>query len=135
MRATRALRRPRCPLVQKRAELLAHSQTTTSQYNLPEIGKQLADKANREGVEAHFPPPSVPKPMEVDLALLNHSDQILRALELYSTRRAKGHDGQTSARLHSVPGIGQILALLSFYELQASTRFPRGKTLGRMVPW
>jgi hypothetical protein len=98
--------------VQKRAELLAHIQNTNSQYNLPEIGKKLAYKANREGVEAHFPDPSVRKTIEVDLALLDHYDQLLREMALYLTRSAKVHDGQTYARLQSVPGIGQILALV-----------------------
>ena len=72
MRATRDLLRRRCHLGQKRAELLAHIQNTTSQYNLPEIGKKLAYKAHREGVEEHFPDPSVRKTIEVDLALLDH---------------------------------------------------------------
>src|SRR5438128_3536258 len=125
MRATRDLLRRRCHLVKKRAELLAHMQNTNSQYNLPEIGKKLAYKANREGVEEHCPDPSVRKTIEVDLALLDHYDQILREMELYITRSAKVHDGQTYARLQSVPGIGQILALVIFYEIQDITRFPR----------
>jgi transposase len=125
MRATRDLLRRRCHLVQKRAELLAHIQNTNSQYNLPEIGKKLAYKANREGVEEHFPDPSVRKTIEVDRALLDHYDQILRAMELYLTRSAKAHDGPTYARLQSVPGIGQILALVILYEIQDIMRFPR----------
>ena len=124
-RATRDLLRRRCHLVQKRAELLAHLQNTNSQYNLPEIGKKLAYKANREGVEAHFPDPSVRKTIAVDLALLDHYDQLLREMELYITRSVKVHDGQTYARLQSVPGIGQILALVILYEIQNITRFPR----------
>src|ERR671915_840532 len=54
-RATRDLLRRRCHLARKRADLLAHIHNTNSQYNLPEIGKKLAYKANREGVEEHFP--------------------------------------------------------------------------------
>src|SRR5215204_1988502 len=61
MRATRDLLRRRCHLVHKRAELLAHIHNTNSQYNLPEIGKRLAYKTNREGVADHFPNPSVRK--------------------------------------------------------------------------
>jgi hypothetical protein len=49
MRATRALLRRRMHLTRKRAELLAHIQNTNRQYNLPEIGKKLAYKANRTG--------------------------------------------------------------------------------------
>jgi transposase len=125
MRATRDLLRRRCHLVHKRAELLAHIHNTNSQYNLPEIGKKLAYKANREGVEDHFPDPSVRKTIEVDVSLINHYDQLLGEVELYITRSAKAHDVQTFARLQSVPGIGQILALVLLYEIQDIARFPR----------
>src|SRR2546421_4742404 len=125
MRATRDLLRRRCHLVRKRAELLAHMQNTNSQYNLPEIGKKLAYKANREGVEEHFPDPSVRKTIEVDVSLIDHYDQLVGEVELYLTRTAKAHEVQTFARLHSVPGIGKILALVLLYEIQDITRFPR----------
>lgn len=85
----------------------------------------MAYQANREGGEAHFPDPSVRKTIAVDLALLDHYDQSLREMELYITRRAKGQEGQTDARLHSVPGSGPILALVIFYEMQDIPRFPR----------
>jgi hypothetical protein len=71
MRATRDLLRRRCPLVRKRAELLAYIQNTNSQYNLPEIGKKLAYKANRDGVEEHFPEPRVGQTIAVDVSLLD----------------------------------------------------------------
>jgi transposase len=125
MRATRDLLRRRCPLLRKRAELLAHLQNPHSQDTLPEIGKQLAYQANREGVEAHFPEPSVRKTIELDLALIDHYDQLLSEAELYSTRTAKGHDAQSFARLPSVPGIGQLLALVILDESQDRARFPR----------
>jgi transposase len=125
MRATRDLLRRRCHLVRKRAELLAHIENTKSQYNLPEIGKKLAYKANREGVEEHFPDPSVRKTIAVDISLIDHYDKLLGEVELYITRTAKVHDGQTFARLQSVPGIGQTLALILLYEVQDIARFPR----------
>jgi transposase len=125
MRATRDLLRRRCHLVHKRAELLVHMQNTNSQYNLPEIGKKLAYKANREGVPDHFPDPSVRKTIEVDVSLIDHYDQLLGEVELDITRTAKTHDVQTFSRLQSVPGIGQILALVLLYEIQDIHRFPR----------
>src|SRR5712691_7197189 len=125
MRAPRDLLRRRCHLGRKRAELLAHSHNTNSQYNLPEIGKKLAYKAKREGVEEHFPDPSVRKTIEVAVSLIDHYDQLLGEVELYITRTAKTHDVQTFARLQSGPGIGQILALVMLSELQASARLPR----------
>src|SRR5215510_11940125 len=82
MRATRDLLRRRCHLVHQRAELLAHLQNTNSQYNLPEIDKKLAYKANRAGVAERFPDLAVPKSMEVDLALIDHYDKVLGEVEL-----------------------------------------------------
>jgi transposase len=125
MRATRDLLRPRCHLRRKRAELLAPIHNTHSQYNLPEFGKKRAYKANREGVQEHFPEPSVRKTIELDGALIDHYDKLLGEVELYITRTAKGHDAQSFSRLQSVPGIGQILALLILYELHDMARFPR----------
>jgi transposase len=78
MRATRDLLRRRWPLTRKRAERLAHIQKTNSQYNLPEIGKKIADKAHRDGVAERFPDPAVHKSVEVDLALIDFYDQLLR---------------------------------------------------------
>ena len=54
MRATRDLLRRRTRLMRQRAELLAHVQHTTSQYNLPEIGKKIAYQANRDRVAERF---------------------------------------------------------------------------------
>jgi transposase len=125
MRATRDLLRRRCHLVRKRAELLAHIHNTNSQYNLPEIGKRLAYKANRDGVEEHFSDPSVRKTIEVEVSLIDHYDQVLGEVELYIARSAKAHDGQTFSRLQSVPGIGQIVALVILSEIQDIARFPR----------
>src|SRR6185503_6175425 len=54
MRATRDLLRRRIHLTRKRAELLTHVQQTNWQYNMPEIGKKIAYKANRAGVAERF---------------------------------------------------------------------------------
>src|SRR3989475_1060544 len=125
MRATRDLLRRRLHLTRKRAELLAHIQNTNSQYNLPEIGKKIAYKANRGGVAARFPDPAVHKSVEVDLALIDFYDQLLRNVELTIVQTAKQHDAQTLYRLQSVPGIGKILSLVLLYEIHDITPFPR----------
>src|SRR5438034_1813662 len=123
MRATRDLLRRRMYLMRKRAELLAHVQNTNSQYNLPEIGKKIAYKANRQGVAERFSYPSVQTSIEVDLKLMDHYDQLLTDLELYIVRTAKEHDGNALYRLRSVPGIGKILALVILYEIHDINRF------------
>src|ERR671932_1975489 len=76
MRATRDLLRRRTHLMRKRAELLAHVHNTTSQYNLPEIGKKIAYKANRNGVAERFDEAAVQKTIEVDLDLITYYDAL-----------------------------------------------------------
>jgi transposase len=125
MRATRDLLRRRMYLTRKRAELLTHVQNTTSQYNLPEIGKKIAYKANREGVAERFPEPAVQKSIEVDLALIDSYDQLLRDLELHLVTAAKQHSANTVCLLRTVPGIGKILSLVLLYEIHDIRRFPR----------
>jgi transposase len=125
MRAIRDLLRRRLHLTRKRGELLAHIHNTNSQYNLPEIGKKIAYKTNRDGVAERFPDPAVHKSVEVDLALIDFSDQLLRDVELTIVQTAKQHDAQTLYRLQSVPGIGKILRVVLLYEMHDITRFPR----------
>ncbi len=124
MRATRDLLRRRVPLTRQRAELLAHVQQTNSQYNLPEIGKKLAYKANRDGVADRCPEPAVHKSVEVDLTLIDYYARLLRDVELTSGQTAKEHKAQALYRLQSVPGIGKILRLILLYEIHDIHRFP-----------
>ncbi len=134
MRATRDLLRRRTRLVRKRGELLAHIQNTTSQYNLPELGNKIAYKKNRAEVPERFEAtdPSVQKSIEVDLALIDHYEPLIRGLELHILRHAKAHDLQAYYRLRSVPGIGEILALVVLYEVHDIGRFP---TVGDFVSY
>jgi len=125
MRSTRDLLRRRMHLVNKRAELLAHVQNTNHQYNLPEIGKNLGKKGNREGVADRFPDVSVQKSIELDLSLIDHYDQLLHRVEHEISLIAKKHDADSYFRLRSVPGIGRILGLVILYEIHDISRFER----------
>ena len=125
MRSTRDLLRRRLHLVRKRGELLAHIQNTRAQYDLPAFERRLAYPANRDGVSAQFPDPSVRKSVDVDLALINQYDTLIVDLELTIVRDAKRHDADAFHRLRSVPGIGKVLALTILYEIHDVTRFDR----------
>jgi transposase len=136
MRAPRARLRRRMARTRQRAARLAHLQHTNSQSTLPEIGKQLASKANRGGVAERFPDPAVQKSLAVDLARLGYDDPRLHDLELPSVKAAKPHDAHTLSLLQPGPGIGKILRLVLLYALPDSQRFPRGQTVvssGRLV--
>jgi transposase len=138
MRATRDLLRRQMSLTRKRAELLAHIQNTNSQYNLPEIGKKLAYKANRDGVAERFPDPAVQQSLAVDLALLGYYEPLLRDLELHIVKAAKQHDAHTLYLLQTVPGIGNILSLVLLDEIHDIQRFPRVQdfvSYCRLVKW
>jgi len=125
MRSTRDLLRRRLHLVRKRGELLAHIQNTRAQYDLPAFERRLAYPANRDGVSAHFPDPSVRKSVDVDLALIDQYDTLIVDLELTIVREAKRHDADAFHRLRSVPGIGKVLALTILYEIHDIGRFDR----------
>jgi transposase len=125
MRATRDLLRRRMHFMRKRAALLTHVQNTQSQYNLPEIGKKIAYKANRAGVAERFADPAVQKSIAVDLALLGHYDELLRDIALSVLKAAKQHDANALYLLRTVPGIGAILSLVLLSEMHDIQRFPR----------
>lgn len=125
MRATQDLLRRRMHLMRKRAELLTHVHKTNSPYNLPEIGKKLAYKANWQGVAERFADPAVQKSLDVDLALIEHYDRLLSDLELDIVNTAKQHDANTFYRLRSGPGLGKILSLVLLYEIHDIHRVPR----------
>jgi transposase len=127
MRATRDLLRRRTHLMRKRAELLVHVQNTNSQYNLPEIGKKIAYKANRDGVAERFADASVQKTIEVDLALMTYYDELLKDLELYILKTARHHDPHTLYLLQTVPGIGKILSLVLLYDSELTPCRPNTK--------
>jgi transposase len=135
-RATRDLLRRRMHLMRKRAALLTHIQHTNSPYNLPEIGKKIAYKANRDGIAERFVDPAVQKSIEVDLALIDYYDRLLRDMELTILRTAKQHDANTLYLLCTVPGIGEILSLGLLDEIHDLHRFPRVQdfvSYGRLV--
>ena len=123
MRSTRDLLRRRMYLMRKRSELLAHVQNTNYQYNLPQLGKKIAYKANREGVAERFEDPSAKKNIEVDLRLLDFYDHMLNDLELFITKTAKEHDSHNFYLLRTIPGVGKILALVLLYEIHDISRF------------
>jgi transposase len=124
MRATRDLLRRRTHLMRKRAELWSHVQNTNSPYNLPEIGRKIAYKANREGVAERFNDPAVQKTIAVDLALITDDDELLRDLALSIVKTAKQHDAHPLYVLQTVPGIGKILTLVLLYDIHDIGRFP-----------
>ena len=57
--------------------------------------------------------------------MINSLNQILKPLEWHIEKTAKQHDYHTLCLLRSIPGVGQILALVILYEIHDIKRFPR----------
>ncbi|BBA69094.1 IS110 family transposase [Geobacter sulfurreducens] len=123
MRATRDLLRRRTHLVRKRAELFAHIHNTATQYNLPEIGVHLSVESNRQGVDKHFPDLQVRKIVQIDLAMIDAYDDVLKALEWDIEKTAHRHNWHSLLLLRSIRGVGDILALVMLYEIHDINRF------------
>jgi transposase len=123
-RATRDLLRRRMYIVRRSAELLAHIQNTNTQYNLPAFKKKLSRKYNHDGIAERFKNPSVSKSVETDLAIITALNQVLKPLEWHIEKSARAHDYHTLYLLRSIPGVGQILALVILYEIHKIKRFP-----------
>jgi hypothetical protein len=87
-------------------DLVAHIQNTNSQYNLPAFSKKLSRKYNHDGVAERFEDPAVRKSVEVDLAIIQALNPILKQLEWYIEKSAREHDYHTLYLLRSIPGAG-----------------------------
>jgi transposase len=105
------------------AELVAHIQNTNTQYNLPAFSKKLSRQYNHEGVAERFEDPEVRKSVEVDLAMIQALNQVLKPLEWHIDKTARHHDYHTLFLLRSIPGVGTILALVILYEVHDVRRF------------
>jgi len=124
-RATRDLLRRRMYISRRCGELVAHIVNTNTQYNLPGFNKKISRKYNHDGVVERFDDPEVQKSVEVDLAIINALNEILKKVEWHIEKTARQHDYHTLYLLRSIPGVGQILALVILYEVHDIGRFPR----------
>jgi len=124
MRSTRDLLRRRMHMMHQRAQLLAHVQNTNHQYNLPDIGKKISYRGNREGVAERFADASARSNVAFDLKRIGFYDGLLNEIELEIVRHAKQHDPNSVYLLDTVPGVGKILSLVLLYEIHDIGRFP-----------
>jgi Transposase IS116/IS110/IS902 family len=89
------------------------------------MGNKMAYKAHRDGVSARFPEPAGQQSLAVDLALLDHSDQLLRDVELSILTTATQHHANTLDRLRTRPGSGESLSLVLLDASHDLQPFPR----------
>jgi transposase len=125
MRATRDLLRRRNHRRHQRAEVYAHIQHTASQYHLSDPWGRIATPQNRRGLLERFDHRGGQQNMAVDVALVDVDDPLLAALARDIEKIAHGHDPVSLALVRTMPGVGNILALVMLDEIAQITRFPR----------
>lgn len=123
LRAQRDLARRRGYFVRQRAELQTHIRNTAAQYNLPAPTGQLRYLCNQEGLPDQFPHPAAQQTIAADIAMINALTEQIKQLEARLLQLARFDDPGTFYRLRSVPGIGDVLALVMLYEIGDITRF------------
>jgi len=125
MRSTRDLLRRRMYLMRQRSQLITHIQNTNSQYNMEPFGKKIAYKSNRKDIAELFSDSMVRKSIDVDVKLLDTYDKLITNIELEILRKARQHNPISLHLLRTIPGIGQVLALVILYEIHDIHRFPK----------
>jgi transposase len=125
MRATRDLLRRRLYFTRKRAELFSHIQNTFHQYNLIKPAGQLNSPKQRAQLASCFADPVVRATIEADLQLCSTYDTLIKNLEKKIQQQARLDEPVSLVLLHSIPGVGKILALTLLYEIHSIERFAR----------
>jgi transposase len=125
LRATRDLLRRRLHFARKRAELFSHIQNTFHQYNLVKPTGEMNAARHRVQLAACFTDPIVRATIDVDLQLCTVFDTLIKDLEKKIEQQAQRDEPMSLVLLHSIPGVGKILALTLIYEIHKIERFPR----------
>ena len=125
MRPTRDLLRRRARLVRMRSELLGHVKLSKYQYNLPAFGKKIAYRTGRQCVAENFSGNVIRRNVELDVAMIDHLETAIKKEEKFLISQTQLYDGQAFHLLRSVPGIGVVLAMTIFYEIEDIARFTR----------
>ena len=109
------------------------SRTPTASTTSPRSPARSPTK-NRADVSERFADPAARKSVDLDLALMDTYDNLLREVERRS-QHARAHDHDALRRLQTIPGVGKILALAILYEVGASTASPASRTSSPTAGW
>jgi hypothetical protein len=109
----------------KRAEWYAHIQHTGSQYHLSAPLGRIAKPQNRRGLLERFEHACVQQTMAGDLALVDFDEPLLAEWERSLEKTAHSHEPVSLALVRTIPGVGQLLALVLRYDIEDIARFPR----------
>jgi len=127
-RPLRALLRQRIFYVWRRAELLARIHSHQLAHNrIPAKQTRRHRDPWKEQLLAAEAHPLRRMALENDLAMIEHYDDQLAAMEQHLMRLTKDQHGRDYELLQTVPGIGRSLGLTILYEIGDIERFPTVK--------
>jgi len=125
MRATRDLLRRRHRLVRIRAEGYTHIHLIFHQEGLGDITSEaVKNKSTRRELISRFSNQSLQHTITADLDIIDMLDPYIKQLELEIRNQAKSHNHRDYALLQTMPGIGEMNALIILYETHDINRFP-----------
>lgn len=122
-RSIRDFIRRRNHFVQMRAELLGHIQCLNMQENNPPLGHATKNISMRPTIPGHFMDPGVRLSVEANLEAIQHYDAIISKMEKEIRKIAYDKRQKEMSLLTTVPGIGDITALIIAYEIHDINRF------------
>ena len=124
MRAVRDLLRRRQFFVRRRASAYIHLQVLCQQYGIIDLPAKLVKnkKERRRGLSL-FDDENVQLQVESDLQFIEALDPLIRQLELQIIRQAKHHNWVDFQLLQTIPGVGEMFALMILYETHDIRRF------------
>lgn len=124
MRATRDLLRRRHRYVRQRAGAYSHIQTIFVQHGKLDITpKMVKDRVHRRSLSQEFSNQDLQFIIKADLDYIDALDPIIVQLETQIRRQARFHDRSAYELLMTIPGVGDILALIILYETHDINRF------------
>jgi transposase len=124
MRPTRDLLRRRHRLVHIRAEAYSHIRMTAHQYAIDSLsGQHLKVAEAQQQAVAVFKEQGLEHLIASDLDVINSLDPVIKNIEQQIRVSAIYHNSRDFALLQTVPGIGEMLALIILYETHDILRF------------
>ena len=122
-RPMKDLLRRRQYLVRLRSEVITHIQIVNHQFNPPAFNKKISRAANRTDILERFSDHTTRLNIKVDVHIIDVLETEIKQIESYILRRLNGLDRRLLFRLKTVDGIGDVLALTLFLEIQDIHRF------------
>jgi transposase len=124
MRAVRDLLRRRQFFVRRRASAYIHLQVLCQQYGIIDLPPKLVkNKGERRRMLSFFEDANLKLMVESDLDFIESLDSIIRTLELQIVHEAKCDNWVDYHLLQTMPGVGEMFALIILYETHNISRF------------